>query len=205
MNHEDIEKIVNQIMERAYPFYNEGAHVQMLINRAIGNANKGSKRWVNKLISFNGEDFKLNCWRLLTQMYHLNDSSIRLYSSINARSYINARKTFAHRLVDNYDNDLFWRDINGSLVSALMQPENSSKRYYLLDCDSEQAIKMVMPLVPNDKLARYYSTPKGAHYIVRGFDLRPIKDIENVEIHRDGLMLLHAMPETFFKMYGITE
>lgn len=47
--------------------FKEGIHVQMLINRDIGNSNKGSRRWVNKLISTNKEEYDKNVEVLIKQ------------------------------------------------------------------------------------------------------------------------------------------
>jgi hypothetical protein len=189
------EEIMIKILERGYPFYNEGAQVQMLINRAVGNTNKGSKRWVNKLVSFNKEDFTINCFKLIAQMKHIGDPSIRLYGSINARKYIEARKSFSHRLIDKYDDDLFWKDINSNLISAFMQPENSIKKYYLIDSDDKNNFDAISNLIPDDKLKKVYNTKKGHHFITSGFDIRPLKDIPNVEMHRDGLMILWVLED----------
>lgn len=183
------------ILVYARPFYNEGMHVQMLIDRSVGNTNKGSRRWVNKLISFNAGDFEKNCIKLISQMYFLGNPNIRLYGTINARKYVASRQTFLHRLIDKHEDDLFWRDLNGSFVSACMQSDNASKSYFLIDCDSPEARGLAGAQIPKDKLVKHYSTPNGHHYITEGFDVRPLKGIPNVEIHRDGLMILHTMVE----------
>src|SRR5690348_10102565 len=96
MNDELLLIIEKQILTICYPFFLEGMRVQMLIDRSIGNTNKGSKRWVNKLISYDSTQFIENCRKLLEQMYYFGNPDIRLYSCVNNRYQTKAINRFQH-------------------------------------------------------------------------------------------------------------
>jgi len=81
-------------------FLKEGVHVQMLINRGVGNSHKSSKRWVNKLISKNVQQYNKNIEILIDQQNHVHNADIRLYACINPRNMNEAIKLFKHKQID---------------------------------------------------------------------------------------------------------
>ena len=183
------EKLDNKCM------FIDGLHVQMLIDRSIGNNNKGSKRWINKLFSFNAADFYKNCEKLLEQMYHIDEPELRLYSSVNARNQTKAFREYACKLINNSDNLDFWKSINNQFVSCLMTPENRASNYWLIDLDegSTAAYNELLKMIPLGCLITSYATPNGWHLITKGFDMRIPVQFPNVEVKRDGLLLLTTL------------
>lgn len=173
-----------------------GVRVQMLINRGISSANKGSKRWVSKLISTCKEEAKENIYKLLMQMNALKDNDVRLYMSMNERNIDSAIRYFKHQQIDLSESKSFYKDIHNRFVSALMKPENRYRSAYLLDVDSKITYSLDDAIVDNDIIIqKKYPTPSGWHYVVDDFDVRCIDHIEYVEVKKDGLLLLCVMDD----------
>lgn len=105
--------------------FTQGVRVLMLIDRGVQNSNKGSKRWINKIISTNSEEFQSAYDKLIALQNHIGIPDIRLYCSINPRKMKSAIKIFKHKQLDLIeDNEVnFYRRINDSFCSCLMQPE----------------------------------------------------------------------------------
>lgn len=98
----DLDFKTKEIMEK-FKDFTQGWRVCMLINRGIGNTNKGSKRWVSKLVSFDPKTLEENIGKLLEQQYYLNDPDIRLYMCLNSRNIDKTIINFNHRMVDLYN------------------------------------------------------------------------------------------------------
>ncbi len=186
-----ISELVKEVMPKRPELFVAGMHVQMLINRDVGNTNKGSKRWVNKLVSFNEKDYEQNCTSLLEQMYSIDNDGIRLYASINPRCYDRVTKEFlAKAILDG--NKLFYKNIHAKFISIAMKPEQRERTLWLIDVDDKELIPKTDELLKESYVALSYETPNGKHYIVSHVDMRPFKEMEGVDVHRDGLMLLHS-------------
>lgn len=177
------------IMEEFPSVLSLGVRVQMLINRGISNSNTGSKRWVNKLVSTSSESFVSNCQKLLDQMCFIDDPDVRLYASVNSRCIKKAKKEFMHQWIDAQD-DSFFLNAHNKMISALMKPECRDTSYYLIDVDTKEPKHDIETLIGSDKVVAHYPTPNGFHFVTHGFDTRVLKDVPDVEIKRDGLMLL---------------
>lgn len=211
----DIQDKIEQIMNQ-FGDYTEGVRVQLLINRSIINSNKGSKRWVNKLISTNREEFKDNIERLLNQQYYINDPSIRLYSCLNSRKLDKSIKHFHHKMIDistDEEKHNFYLNLNAKFVSCLMQPENKEENKFLIDVDTKDEEKISgfegfmagfmisteMKLVKRHSLWLKYETPNGFHYITNAFNPASMnvyslmEDKVSYEIKKDGLLLLNTL------------
>jgi len=174
--------------------FKQGINVLMLIDRGIQNSNKGSKRWINKIITDSEENWDKAVQKLIELQAHINEPAVRLYSSINPRSLKKGIKTFQHKQLDlTEDNEAtFYRRINDSFCSCLMKPENRDRSLFLLDVDSKDTSEADAFLISNSGIMQYYSypTPNGWHYIVEPFDLRMCEDAETFEVKRDALMLI---------------
>lgn len=182
--------------------FTEGVRVLMLIDRAIGNTNKGSKRWLNKLVSTNSQEFYQNLEKLKNQLVYLNEPSVRIYSSINPRNLDKAIRTFQHRQLDlhtSFEKNSFYHDIRASFVSCLMQPENREmldNKFYLVDIDSkEDSQKYLNELKEKDICIYDYETPNGWHILCKPFDVRLCKEWPNTEVKTDALMIWSVLPE----------
>lgn len=194
----NIEKKALEITEE-FHLFTEGVRVMMLINRGIGNSNKGSRRWINKLVSANKDEFTENLIKLLTQKESIGDDDNRIYLSVNPRKIIKAVKYFQHKQLDlNTEDEIvsFYKNINNNFCSALMQPENRGKSLFLIDYDNTDQVSLsnILNLLQKEgiNVIKFYITPNGWHIICNPFNPFIIKDIDNCVIKKDALILLKA-------------
>jgi hypothetical protein len=176
--------------------FQDGVRTLMLIDRGISNSNKGSRRWINKLISSNQEEWLKALSRLLHMQYYLNDPDIRLYASLNSRHLTRAVKMFQHLQLDlpPDDKDRFYTHINDSFISCLMKPENKASKYFLLDVDTKDIFDVEdFLLTKNIGVKLKYETPKGWHYIVEPFNVLWAEKLKDVTLQKDGLLLLNTL------------
>lgn len=179
--------------------FTHGVRVMMLIDRGISNSNKGSKRWINKLISTNTDEFAKNLEILIEQQYSINNPDIRLYSCVNPRKLEKAINYFQHRQLDlnSLEEKLyFYRKINDRFCSSLMQPENRDGNLFLIDYDKSDAgiASLMLQLEKNNiEILSQYKTPNGWHLITSPFNPNILNEIENVETKKDALILLHTI------------
>lgn len=190
--------ILSDKITEQFVLFSTGVNVQMLINRNIQNANKGSRRWINKLISNSPTEFKRNIEVLLFQQRALANPYIRLYSSVNCRDLHKTVKKLHHAMVDmSYqDEETFFSRINDNFISLLMKPENRMTKFFLLDYDSELGIDMFEEILSENKilLIHKYKTVKGWHYITSPFNPALLTDTNTCEVKKDALLLLHHLP-----------
>lgn len=189
-------------------FLKEGVHVQMLIDRGVGNTNKGSRRWVNKLISTSVEEYDSNVDLLMDEQKYFGDENVRLYASMNPRSILSAIRMLHEKQSDHLFRDeesvkSFYIDIKNQFISCLMKQENSLRKYYLIDVDFKEkdAIGAIEHLLavqkPPVNIVHIYETPNGYHYIATPFDVRIISDCYQedapIEVKKDGLILINTL------------
>lgn len=187
-------------IQMAIDNFSDGVRVQMLIDRGVGNTNKGSKRWVNKLISHDSKSYADNVEKLLNQQKYLNNPDIRLYACVNNRKIKNAITHLRHVMIDLPESDCegFFCHIHDRFVSSLMQPSCKLSKNFLLDVDNPDFFPELfissIALAHKIETIQYYKTPNGYHIITKPFDVRLIEDTPFVDIKRDGLMLLNTLP-----------
>lgn len=177
--------------------FKEGVRVLMLINRGVQSSNKGSRRWVNKIITTNPYEFDLAAHSLLEMQYYLDNPDIRLYCSVNPRKMDGAINSFMHAQLDVCpDNEYnFYRRINDSFCSCLMKPQNKAERNFLIDIDTKDIEQITAWTIKNNHIPvlLYYPTPNGWHFITKPFDPALLIEVNNSEVKKDALMLLHWM------------
>jgi hypothetical protein len=173
--------------------FKDDIRVLMLIDRSIGNSNKGSKRWINKIITSNVKEFDEAASALMALQFCLNNPYIRLYSSINSRKIFSAIKLFKHRLIDEEYLASLYLKLNETFVSCLMKPECRESNYFLLDCDSHDRTDVQKFLIGNLQILvkAIYPTPHGWHYIVEPFNPALAEGCTTFEVKKDALMLLN--------------
>lgn len=190
----DIQKIVG-IQNRFHGFM-DGIRVVMLIDRGIQNSNKGSKRWINKIITTNEAEWINAVNRLLELQYHLNEPDVRLYSCLNDRNLDKAIKLFTHKQIDILPDMTirFYAGINNTFCSCLMKPENRKSKLFLLDIDSKDLTE-VDHFVADYliQVKHIYHTKKGWHYIVAPFDVRLSHGMKTFIVNKDGLLLVNYL------------
>ncbi len=179
--------------------YSDGVRVQMLIDRSVGNTNKGSKRWVNKLISRDIESYKKNVDKLLTQQQFIGDPNIRLYASVNSRKVTTAVRMLHHAMIDLPPEDYvnFYTNIHNKFVSCLMKPASRLSKYFIIDVDDPDFFPELfissIALAHKIHTHHYYKTPGGWHIITNPFDIRLLADTPKAELKTDGLILLNVL------------
>jgi len=190
-----------EIIFKKFEIFTDGIRVLMLIDRGVMNSNKGSRRWINKIITHDKASFQKALIKLLALQYHLNEPSIRLYSCVNDRKLENAIKRFQHCQLDlTKDNYIkFYTNINDEFCSSLMKPEMRKSKYFLLDVDSKSSIAKfnTYGFLVKHKIEKVmsYDTKNGFHVITHPFDVRLAQDQKQMTLQKDGLVLLHYLPE----------
>lgn len=173
-------------------YFKEGIHVLMLINRGV---HKGSKRWVNKIITTNPLEYDNAVSALISMQNYLNNPDIRLYASINDRKFNSAIKLFKHQQLDLLpENEYkFYSKINDSFCSCLMQPECRNNNLFLLDVDSKDRKEVDGFLITNFGIKMHYMYPtiNGWHYIVEPFNPKMCESMTTFEVKKDALMLIN--------------
>lgn len=175
---------------RTFENFTSGVRVSMLIDRGVQNSKNGSKRWINKLISYDPETFTKNIEKLISLQDYLNDINIRLYSSVNSRNMDKSINHFKHKQLYIWEDDKFkfYSGIKENFVSSLMVPENRESNFWLLDWDREETVPL-----PEIVYILTYKTPNGFHTVCERFNPVLLNGVENVEIKKDALLLLRTL------------
>ncbi len=171
-----------------------GIRVLMLINRSVQNSNKGSKRWINKIITKNEDEWLDACEKLISIQKYLGDSNIRLYSCVNERDLNKAISLFNHKQIDLIDDqkEKFYCNIHDSFSSCLMKPENKLTKYFLLDVDSLNTFEVDMFIINNSiNVILCYPSKNGWHYIVSPFNIKLAEGCKTFEVKKDALLLIN--------------
>jgi hypothetical protein len=173
----------------------DGVKVLMLIDRGVGSSNKGSRRWINKLISYDRSEFLINLLRLEEQQRVIGDPNVRIYGSINARNPQPAIRDFQVRQVliqTDEERRHFYKNLNTMFVSCLMKPANRAEKKYLIDMDSKDK-SQVSIIRDRYHILHKYETPNGWHFICKPFDVRTIIDLPHCEVKKDALMIWNTL------------
>lgn len=194
MKKPDIRTIID--IQNLFRDYMSGVRVVMLIDRGVMNSNKGSKRWINKIITIDESSWIQAVNKLLEMQYYLNEPDIRLYSCLNNRKIDKAIQMFKHKQLDVTADmkERFYTRINDSFSSCLMKPENKNTKFFLLDIDSK-CTKEVDKFISDNliKIIHTYPTKKGWHYVAEPFDARLANGHKTFILNKDGLLLIHYL------------
>lgn len=171
----------------------DGVRVVMLIDRGVMNSNKGSRRWINKIITTNEEEWLNAVERLMALQDYLANPAIRLYACINSRNMDKGIKHFMHKQLD-VQPDMkmrFYAHINNTFASCIMQPENRATKFFLLDIDTKYP-KEVDNFIEEKAIIvrKTYPTKNGWHYIVEPFNAMWANGHQTFTLIKDGLLLL---------------
>lgn len=174
----------------------DGVRVVMLLNRGIQNSNKGSKRWINKIITTNKGEWIDAVSKLLEMQHYLNNPDIRLYSCLNDRNIDKAINMFKHKQIDLLDDMKlrFYSKIIDSFASCLMKPENKLSKYFLLDIDQKDVSETENFISKHSlKVVHYYPSKSGWHYIVEPFNVKLAETCKTFEVKKDALLLVNYL------------
>lgn len=176
--------------------FKEGIRILMLIDRGVQNSNKGSKRWINKIITSDPIEWDDAFETLKELQDHLCNPSIRMYQSLNDRNYNQSIKDFQHSQLDVPNDNIiqFYRKLNNRFCSCLMKPKNKISKLMLLDIDTDDTLELFMFIQKHlIQVNHHYKTPNGWHYIVEPFNIMMAKDCETFEVKKDALMLIRTI------------
>jgi len=183
-----------EIVEK-FEIFSHGVRVCMLIDRGQMNSNKGSRRWVSKLISADKEQLEANIIKLLSQQEYLANPDIRLYMCVNARNMDKAIKHFQHAQL-NLDQEYkykFYARIQDSFCSSLMKPENRAESLFLIDYDHPEFTWKLSSF--GIKEVFRYKTPGGWHIITEPFNPK-LFGVDSDTVKKDALLLLNFSEST---------
>jgi len=186
---------LNDIFNR-YKDFQDGVRVSMLINRGIGNSNKGSKRWMNKIISTNPKEWQDAITTLHEIQLIQNNPDMRIYSCLNDRDMAKGIKMFQHMLIDVFPDmrDRFYRKLNDRFCSALMKPENKNSKLFMLDVDSKVTHEVDEFISSNMiEVVNTFPSRQGWHYIVKPFNVTLANGKETFSVIKDGLILINYL------------
>lgn len=174
----------------------DGVRVVMLIDRGVMNSNKGSKRWINKIITTNEAEWINAVERLSALQDHLANPDVRMYSCVNSRKLDKGIKLFQHMQLDVQPDMInkFYSKINNTFCGALMKPENKLSKYFLLDIDSKTDNEIDEFMLKYDIQFKFnYPTPNGWHYIVEPFNAIWANGYKTFTLIKDGLLLIRTI------------
>ncbi len=178
--------------------FSYGIRILYLINREVGNTNKGSSRWVKKIITTTPAEYKAG----ILQLLEIRKPHERIYASVEPRDFKKAIRIFKHKMLDNdYQDDEnkfnFYRNIYNNWISALSSPESRADKRFLLDCDIKSNLDIVLEILKDcgANVIFIYETSKGSHIITMPFSIprEVITSLSklNVEVKKNALLLLY--------------
>jgi len=160
-------------------FIADSVHILMAFQRNKFNAGKGSKCMRQVIRDFDTD------LKILELRCRIAGGKWRIHHTVNARDTLKARAYVLHYLLDHPEAsgyiDSLWR-------TALLQPENTYHKNFMLDVDTKEEMKLRAveeACFPAEVYARI-ETPNGYHYIVEKFDTRKVCDLSYVTLIRDG-------------------
>lgn len=191
-----IEEIVG--IQNRFKLFMDGVRVVMLIDRGVMNSNKGSKRWINKIITTNQNEWINAVNVLLGLQKHVGNPDIRLYSCLNDRKLDKSIAMFKHKQIDLLDDmkHRFYSKINDSFASCLMKPENKLSKYFMLDIDSKDT-KEADKFISDNLLqvVHTYPTKNGWHYILEPFNVMLAKGKKTFSVNKDAMLLIKFLED----------
>lgn len=150
-----------------------------------------------KKITKNPEEY-LKALTELTNERMESDLPLRIYAAVNERDMKKAIRKFKHEQLDaeDYSEEQlfnFYQDIRNRFIGCLMQPGQKKTSYFIFDCDNDEGRDVygeALAVIPNEHIVKTYSTKNGWHIVTQAFNYTTLVLPKNVEIQKDGLLLL---------------
>lgn len=185
-------------INQKFVHFRNGIRVLMLIDRGVMNANKGSRRWINKIITTDPKSWLNALERLIELQNNIGNPDVRLYGCMNDRKLDRSINMFRHRELDLQPDDKikFYSKINNTFCSCLMKPENKLSKYMLLDIDVNDTNEVDKFVSDNlIQIILTYPSKNGWHYIVNPFNIMLANGYKTFKVLKDGLLLLNWIDE----------
>lgn len=181
----------------SFRLFADGYRVLFLIHRnKEGGATNNTK--VKKIITNGPKEYYDALYDLYVEAVE-SSLPLRIYASVNERDFEKAIRQFKYEQLDaDYFDDKsrhgFYLDTKNRFVGCLMQPNarHKSSSLFILDVDGDQqAVGEVLKILPEEvKIVKQYATKNGWHIVTEPFNPTGLKH-DALEIHKDGLVLLH--------------
>lgn len=197
----DIEAHAKKIFDDFFGFTHGVRYLALLHRSKDGGHNKEYHRRGGFYVTHTREEYLEALVKLLT-LQAVSSTPYRLYASVNPRDLRKAEHKFKVDMLDadyasQENKDYFWQRLESRWAGALMSPGCKDGSLFIIDVDNQEGIadttaETLMWLSKNGiEMVKQYQTPNGWHIIVPPFNPNDFK-VENAEIKKDALMLLHA-------------
>lgn len=193
---QDVLREAEHIVDK-FRHYTDGIRLIMLIYRAKEGAVSANNDKYRKYIVNGQEEYLKAVIQALEVCYEKSEIPFRVYASVNSRNIEKAIRLFKHNQLDAdyYDTDSknsFYLDIKNRMISALMTPSSRAEGMFLIDCDSTEADHEAMGQLAElgVEILDHFPTKNGWHMITEPFNPTLFKPVKDVEIKKDGLLLL---------------
>lgn len=189
-------RIAKNIVEK-FSFFSTGVRVLLLLQRhKEGGETNNSK--LRKIVTKNEQEYYDAVLSLVSDKMD-SELPLRIYASSNERDFDKAIRKFKFEQLeaDYYSEEQrnnFYLDIKNRFIGCLMQPQQRATSFFLFDCDETEEQKDVLgqllQLIPNEHIVFQYKTKNGWHVITNPFNYTKISFPPNIELKKDGLLLL---------------
>lgn len=195
--------VEEEIQKRAKDIYDEfkqfatGVRCLFLISRHKEGGEVNNTK-LKKVITRSPKEFQEALEPLIREML-LSESPLRIYSSVNERDFNKAIRQFKYEQLDAdyYDQiqkENFYLDVKNRFIGCLMQPPQRATSLFLWDVDNVPEIKdttaEILSLIPEGLIIKFYPTKNGWHLVTKPFNYTTLVLPKNVEMKKDGLLLL---------------
>lgn len=177
--------------------YTDGVRLVMVIYRAKEGAQSANNDKYRKYIVNGPDEYLKAIIKALEFCESKPEIPFRIYASVNSRNIKKAIHLFKQNQLDAdyYDEDSknnFYLDIKNRMISALMTPSSRAEGMFLVDCDSTEADHEAMGQLAElgVEILDHFPTKNGWHMITEPFNPNLFKPMKEVEIKKDGLLLL---------------
>lgn len=178
--------------------YIDGVRLVLLIYRSKEGAESANGDKYKKYISNGKEEFFKALCKALEVCKNKPEIPFRIYSSLNPRNVDKAIRLFKQEQLDAdyYDTvskQSFYLDIKNRFISSLMTPSSRGDNKFLIDCDSNDGQQAALTKLDELRVHVYnvFPTKNGWHLITDPFNPELLGVIPDVEIKKDGILLLH--------------
>jgi hypothetical protein len=203
MNHTSLKKEYDILGK--FKDFTDGVRVLFLIqrNKEGGETNNTKLR---KIVTTNPKEYGEALTDLLAQKYDgaIGGKKLRVYASVNPRNIEKAIREFKQQqldadYLDDHSRHRFYYDVKNRFISALMKPSSKADSLFILDVDREDIQEVVEQLYQNAKadphtkmitIVKKYKTKNGWHIVTTPFNPALVADIKDVDVIKDGLLLL---------------
>lgn len=144
-------------------------------------------------ISYNASQFD-EIKNSLIEMGQGEERSFRIYSTVEERCDVRARRIFKQAMVNSDFSDEpleFYKHSRRNWTKALTHKTSAKDKLWLFDCDTYEETESIIQLLKEKEINDYYNyiTMSGMHFITKPFNIGGKHEIAQKCLHRNALML----------------